>query len=101
MPHTIVLGILGGICGALFLKLNISFNKIRKQYLTAKWMVPLEVMLFAFLTGLCFFWIPYLKNDCKYDFKGVHKGDEPFRAFCHEKVFELRDGTKIVAPVEK
>jgi H+/Cl- antiporter ClcA len=48
---SIVLGIIGGVLGATFLRVNFSINKIRKRVLKNKWMKPIETFLLCLLTS--------------------------------------------------
>lgn len=69
VPVAIVLGIIGGAAGALFLEVNFKINEIRKSMLTKQWHKPLETAMMVFISASVFFMVPYLmmkanKNNC-------------------------------------
>ena len=65
LPGSIILGIIGGATGALFINVNTRMAGIRKIILKKKWMKPIETFMFAFVTASFFFWVPRLFNKCK------------------------------------
>lgn len=64
LPGSIVLGISGGLLGALFIHINFNVNDYRKKYLTQKWMKPLETCFMCILTTTLFYWVPAIRS-CK------------------------------------
>jgi chloride channel 7 len=64
IPCAIVIGIIGGLMGALFININTRVNDIRAKLLLWKWIKPLESFFFAFLTGSFFYWVPYATRRC-------------------------------------
>jgi len=56
----VVLGVIGGMLGALFINVNFRMNALRKRLLTTKFVKPLETALWSFTTGLVFIAAPYL-----------------------------------------
>ena len=64
LPGSIILGVIGGATGALFINVNTRMAGVRKQLLKKKWMKPFETFLFAFVTASFFFWVPRLFNKC-------------------------------------
>jgi H+/Cl- antiporter ClcA len=72
IPAAILIGIIGGLMGGFFIYMNTQINKLRKKYLTQKWMKPLEAAFFCFMTATAFFLLPYWfgtcnKNDMEHD----------------------------------
>ena len=64
MPGAIILGVLGGMMGALFINVNTRMAYLRKRILVAKWMKPIETFMFCFVTASVFYWVPYFFNHC-------------------------------------
>lgn len=65
IPAAIFLGVTGGLLGPLFIKVNFAINeRIRKRYLTKKWMKPVETFFMCFLTASVFFWFAMFSNKC-------------------------------------
>ena len=56
----VVIGVIGGAMGALFVNINFRVNAIRKRLLSASWMKPLETAIWAFVTSSAFFWTAFL-----------------------------------------
>lgn len=60
IPAAIVIGIIGGALGALFINVNFRMNALRKSCLKTKWIKPIETALWSFTTGMFFVSVPYL-----------------------------------------
>ena len=65
IPAAIILGIICGLLGALFVWVNTNLSKKRKVIITKKWQKLLEVALFSLATSSAFYWMPYFFNECK------------------------------------
>lgn len=65
IPCAIVIGILGGLMGPLFININTRVNKYRGQLLKTKWIKPIETYFFAFGTATMFFWVAFWTRSCK------------------------------------
>jgi H+/Cl- antiporter ClcA len=67
IPGAIILGIIGGCLGPLFINVNTRVNAFRKKVLKTQWILPIETAFFCFFTASVFFWAPYfiMKDDCK------------------------------------
>jgi H+/Cl- antiporter ClcA len=65
LPAAIILGIVGGLLGSLFININTRMATVRKKILTKKWMKPIETFLFCFATASVFYWVPYYFNNCE------------------------------------
>jgi H+/Cl- antiporter ClcA len=61
----IVLGVIGGLLGPLFINVNTRMAVLRGKILTKKWMKPVETWLFSFITASSFFWVPYFVGKVK------------------------------------
>ena len=60
----LVLGVLGGMLGALFINVNTRMGRCRKKYITTKTRKILETGLFAAMTITVSFWSTALLNVC-------------------------------------
>ena len=60
IPAAIVIGILGGLLGALFININTRMNDLRKKILKNAYIKPIETALWSFATGFTFIATPYL-----------------------------------------
>ena len=65
IPAAIILGIIGGLLGALFVFVNSNLYKFRKKYITKGWLKVLEATLFSFFTSSAFYWAPMFYQTCK------------------------------------
>ena len=79
----ISLGVIGGVLGPIFVSVNTSVNKLRKRYLVQKWMKPIEVAVFCFITASFFYFIPFFMRHCV-EANESHDVDfkESFRTWC-------------------
>ena len=64
MPGAIVLGIVGGMMGALFINVNTRMATLRKKLLVRPWMKPIETFMFCFVTASAFYWVSYWLETC-------------------------------------
>lgn len=65
IPAAIILGIICGLLGALFVVVNSRVNKLRKRIITKNWVKVLEAVIFAFCTSSAFYWAPMIFGTCK------------------------------------
>ena len=104
-PHTVALAFMTGTSGALFLFINAKVNELRKRFLTSRWILPVETVALAFLTGAVFFWYPYYDAKClalsQHEVFGQVEDeygdaevelDEMFSAFCTDKFYSTAGG---------
>ena len=61
----LVLGVLGGLLGSLFINVNTRMGRLRKKLVTTKWKKVLETGLFAALTVSIMFWTTVALNKCE------------------------------------
>lgn len=64
LPAGIILGIIGGVLGALFIHVNTVVNDVRKKLLKSKWIKPLETFFFCFATASAFYSLSYRLGKC-------------------------------------
>ena len=64
LPAAIIIGIVGGCLGALFINVNTRMAGLRKRCLKTKWIKPLETFCWCFATASFFFWMPYAVRPC-------------------------------------
>jgi len=60
----VIMGIFGGLCGALFINVNTRLNYVRRRHLTTKFRKTLECTIFIFVTANFIYWTPYFFNRC-------------------------------------
>ncbi|KAF7259881.1 hypothetical protein EG68_02929 [Paragonimus skrjabini miyazakii] len=81
----LVMGIFGGVCGAIFVKINALLTQHRQKYVTSKYAKVLEAMLVSFLTtsiGYSFMW---LIRDCSP--LAFTTNPHPLRLMCADNEF--------------
>lgn len=62
----IVIGILGGLLGSLYIFINSNLAKFRKYVLKEKWMKILEAMIISFVGGTIIFFLPSMfSSNCQ------------------------------------
>jgi H+/Cl- antiporter ClcA len=86
VPAAIVIGVLGGIIGALFIRVNNRINYFRKKILNQKWKKVLETVILIILT-VSAFWLAAALRQCVPDDEDdflVKKGIEVKRMICPE-----------------
>ena len=64
MSGAIVLGIVSGLLGPLFINVNTRINAIRAKIWTKKWHKAIDCWLFCFVSASCFYWFPYWFRSC-------------------------------------
>lgn len=64
IPGAIIIGIIGGLIGPLFINLNTRINVYRKKLLTKNYLKVIETAIFGFCTAGIFFILPYTFGYC-------------------------------------
>jgi hypothetical protein len=64
LPGAIILGVVSGLLGSLFVSINFKINAYRAQIFTTKWQKPIDTFLFCMFSASCFYWAPYLFRSC-------------------------------------
>ena len=59
LPGSIIIGVIGGLIGPLFINLNTRVNVYRKKLLTSGYIKVIETTIFGFVTAGIFFILPY------------------------------------------
>jgi chloride channel 7 len=72
LPGAIIIGVIGGLIGPLFINLNTRVNVYRKKYLKNGVIKVVETTLFGFATAGIFFILPYLFETCKIEEGDMH-----------------------------
>ena len=62
----IVLGVIGGIYGPLFIYCNTKVNQVRKRIIDKDWKKVIETPILCFITASVFFFMPYRRNHCRH-----------------------------------
>ena len=65
IPAAIILGIICGLLGALFVIVNSRLYKLRKRFIVKSWQKVLEAITFAFFTSSVFYWAAMIYGTCK------------------------------------
>jgi len=81
LPIFMLMGILAGIFGALFVRLNEKINIFRLQYVTSKPLKLLDVFAVAFLTVSLSFFLIFVSPDCL-PIETVPEATSPLQFFC-------------------
>jgi len=53
-----VIGVLGGLIGALFIEINMAMARLRKRFIKTKSLKVVEALLFAFVGATMVFFLP-------------------------------------------
>jgi len=56
-----MLGLFGGLIGAVFIRINNKVNVYRKRFLKKKWMKVAEAIFMAILTSTAFYLASYIR----------------------------------------
>ena len=65
IPAAIVLGIVTGLLGALFIYVSISLQMYRKHFITTNFRKIIECLLFAFATSTAFYVVVAFRGNCR------------------------------------
>lgn len=85
LPAAIILGIICGLLGALFIYISVSLGIQRKKYITNNFRKIFECAAFGFVTASCFYGVVVLrKNNCKLREGTVADQEEEFAFTCPE-----------------
>jgi len=64
LPGAVVIGLITGLLGPLFINVNTRVNALRAKIWTMKWHKPIDTFIFAFASASCFYWFPYAFRSC-------------------------------------
>uniref|UniRef100_A0A0N4ZQ14 Chloride channel protein n=1 Tax=Parastrongyloides trichosuri TaxID=131310 RepID=A0A0N4ZQ14_PARTI len=65
IPFFLIIAVIGGLLGALFVHLNVILTKFRNRYLNTRFQKVLECLLVAGASAFCGFVTLFLVNDCQ------------------------------------
>lgn len=66
LPAALIIGIVAGLLGALFIHIAVLLSSVRKHYVTTNLRKIVECLLFAFVTASAFYGVVTLRRDnCK------------------------------------
>ncbi|RLN92863.1 hypothetical protein BBJ28_00022243, partial [Nothophytophthora sp. Chile5] len=85
VPVFILMGMMGGLFGAGFNGANTVITKLRKRYVTHRFLRFGEALLIAFSMATASFWLPYYFGQCR-DLAGAYS-DSLSRFYCPEGQF--------------
>lgn len=85
LPIFIVMGIFGGISGALWNSLNTQINIFRKKFIRWNWAKVVEAALVAALSCTCAATMMYFINDCRP--LGVDPTENPVQLSCEDNEY--------------
>ncbi|XP_046582844.1 H(+)/Cl(-) exchange transporter 7-like isoform X1 [Haliotis rubra] len=85
IPIFLIMGVIGGLLGALFNQINYKLTVYRMRFIQKKWKQVLEAMIVAAMTGLVGYISIYFNNDCE-PMKG-NSEEVPIQFFCQDGYF--------------
>nr|XP_024217492.1 H(+)/Cl(-) exchange transporter 7-like [Halyomorpha halys] len=84
LPIFILMGVIGGLLGAIFVAINMRLMVFRMKHIKKKWMKLLEVLFVGFLTATCGMASIYTLDYCREFTKQSPKF--AVQMFCHENL---------------
>jgi len=87
LPLFVLMGVIGGVLGALYNHINFKLTVFRMRYITSPALKMLEVMVVAATTATAGFLMIYLINDCK-PF-GNDPTDNPIQMYCNDGEYHV------------
>eukprot|EP00092_Neocalanus_flemingeri_P026252 GFUD01028453.1.p1 GENE.GFUD01028453.1~~GFUD01028453.1.p1 ORF type:complete len:759 (+),score=230.31 GFUD01028453.1:82-2358(+) len=87
LPLFVLMGIIGGVLGALYNHINFKLTVFRMRYITSPALKMLEVMIVAAVTATAGFLMIYLISDCK-PF-GNDPTDNPIQMYCNDGEYHV------------
>lgn len=85
IPLFMIMGILGGLMGALWNYINYKITCFRMKFVRDKWLKVLEVICVAVLSSTMGFLMMYTINDCKP--LGQDPTENPVQMYCNENEY--------------
>lgn len=87
LPIFIVLGIIGGMLGALYNHINYKLTVFRMRYINMAWQRVVEVMIVSAITATAGFLMVYLISDCKP--LGNDPTSNPIQMYCDDGEYHV------------
>lgn len=85
LPAAIIIGILCGLLGALFIHVTVTLGPLRKKYINTPFKKIMEVVIFGFVTSSCFYGVVALRrNNCRLESDLQDGTEEAIRFTCPE-----------------
>lgn len=98
IPLFMIIGIIGGLFGALFNAINHHLTIFRMKFVKTKPMRALEPVIVAVMSSCVAFTLIYFINDCQP--VGVYNSTQTLQFFCHDGQFSAM-GTIVFSTPEK
>ena len=90
LPIFILMGIIGGVCGALFNQLNLRLTKFRHHYINKSWLLIIEVLLVAATTVVIAFLLIFTTmNECRPIKTQVELNAPAIQLFCPDGQYNV------------
>ena len=88
LPMFLLMGVLGGVLGALFNHINYKLTVFRMRYITARPLKMLECAIVAACTATAGFLMIYLINDCK-PYGNTPHNNNPIQMYCDDGEYNV------------
>lgn len=87
LPAALIIGIVAGLLGALFINIAVRLSSVRKQYITTNTRKIVECLTFAFVTASAFYGVVYFRRDNCKNILDENTHHEQFRLVCPENQY--------------
>jgi len=87
LPLFLLIGVIGGLLGALYNHINYRLTVFRMRYITRPWIKMLEAMIVAAVSATAGFLMIYLISDCKPI--GKDPTDNPIQMYCNDGEYNV------------
>ncbi|XP_071130802.1 H(+)/Cl(-) exchange transporter 7-like isoform X1 [Mytilus edulis] len=99
IPIFILMGIVGGLLGALFNHINCKLTIFRRKYITKVYLQVLEAVIVALCTGTAFYVCLYFDNDCQV-MESSESQENGIQFFCDDGKFSSMASVMFRSPEE-
>ena len=99
IPIFLLMGIVGGLLGALFNHINYKLTIFRRKYITKVYMQVIEAVLVAICTGTAFYFCLYFDNDCQV-MESTESQENGIQFFCEDGKFSAMASVMFRSPEE-
>ena len=87
LPIFILMGVVGGLLGALYNRINYKLTVFRMRYINVCWQRVLEVVIVSAITATTGFMMVYLVSDCKP--LGNDPTSNPIQMYCDDGEYHV------------